>query len=336
MKTVWLAVVMLGATVALALGWFMYEGSRPILKKEPIELLIPYGTSARGVATMIRDAGVDIHEGMFLLHARWLGVHKNLKAGVYVVEPGVTKRQFIDRLAGRDVTHSEIRVVEGWTVRQIVDALAANPDLRFDLGRATHGAALAELIGLEASNPEGWIYPDAYVVKKGSSASELLKRAARFQQRVVAQEWEKRREGLPYRSMSEALVVASIVEKETQYPGDRERVAAVFANRIRLGMPLQADPTVIYGLGDAFKGDITRAHLRKDTPYNTYTRKTLPPTPISNPGVRAIRAVMNPADSNALYFVARGDGSSHFSDTLAEHNSAVDRFIRRLAGAGTK
>lgn len=336
MRTVWLALVMLGTAVALALAWFIYEGSRPILKKEPIELLIPYGTSARGVAAMIRDAGVDIHEGMFLLHARWLGVHKNLKAGVYVVEPGVTKRQFIDRLAGRDATHSEFRIVEGWTVKQIVDAIAANPDLRFDLGRATHGAVLAELIGIETSNPEGWIYPDAYFVKKGSSASELLKRATRFQQRVVAQEWEKRREGLPYRSVAEALVVASIVEKETQYPGDRERVAAVFANRIRVGMPLQADPTVIYGLGDAFKGDITRAHLRKDTPYNTYTRKTLPPTPISNPGVRAIRAVMNPADSKALYFVARGDGSSHFSDTLAEHNSAVDRFIRRLAGAGTK
>ena len=336
MRTVWLALVMLGTAVALALAWFIYEGSRPILKKEPIELLIPYGTSARGVAAMIRDAGVDIHEGMFLLHARWLGVHKNLKAGVYVVEPGVTKRQFIDRLAGRDATHSEFRIVEGWTVKQIVDAIAANPDLRFDLGRATHGAVLAELIGIETSNPEGWIYPDAYFVKKGSSASELLKRATRFQQRVVAQEWEKRREGLPYRSVAEALVVASIVEKETQYPGDRERVAAVFANRIRVGMPLQADPTVIYGLGDAFKGDITRAHLRKDTPYNTYTRKTLPPTPISNPGVRAIRAVMNPADSKALYFVARGDGSSHFSDTLAEHNSAVDRFVRRLAGAGTK
>jgi UPF0755 protein len=130
--------------------------------------------------------------------------------------------------------------------------------------------------------------------------------------------------------MQEALIVASIVEKETQFPGDRERVAAVFANRLRLGMPLQADPTVIYGLGDRFKGDITKAHLRTDTPYNTYTRKRLPPTPISNPGVRALRAVMAPAQTKALYFVAKGDGSSEFSETLEEHNSAVNRFIRRL------
>jgi UPF0755 protein len=134
--------------------------------------------------------------------------------------------------------------------------------------------------------------------------------------------------------MEEALVVASIVEKETQFPGDRERVAAVFSNRLRIGMPLQADPTVIYGLGDRFSGDLTRADLRRDTPYNTYTRKTLPPTPIANPGRRALRAVMNPSDSQALYFVARGDGSSHFSETLAEHNSAVDRYIRRLASGG--
>ncbi len=334
MRSVWLGVVACGVASLIALGWFLYEGHRPISQKERIDLVIPYGSSAREVAAMIRDAGVDIHEGMFLLHARWLGVHRQLKAGVYSVEAGLTKRQFIQRMAGQDPTHIEFRVVEGWTVKQTVDALAATPALRFDLGAATYGTALAGLLDLPTRNPEGWIYPDAYIVRKGSNASELLKRAAAFQRQVLQSEWDKRREGLPYRTMEEALVVASIVEKETQFPGDRERVAAVFSNRLRIGMPLQADPTVIYGLGDRFSGDLTRADLRRDTPYNTYTRKTLPPTPIANPGRRALRAVMNPSDSQALYFVARGDGSSHFSETLAEHNSAVDRYIRRLASGG--
>ncbi len=337
MRSIGLGLVAAGLAALIALGWFIYEGHRPISTRERIDLVIPYGTSAREVAAMIRGSGVDIHEGMFLLHARWLGVHRQLKAGVYSVEAGVTKRQFIERMAGRDPTHIEFRIVEGWTVKQTVDALAGNPGLQFDLGAATHGPALSRLLGLQAAHPEGWIYPDAYMVRKGSSASELLKRAVVVQQQLLQSEWEKRQEGLPYRSMEEALVVASIVEKETQFPGDRERVAAVFANRIRIGMPLQADPTVIYGLGDRFTGDLTRSDLRRDTPYNTYTRKTLPPTPISNPGRRAIRAAMNPSDSRALYFVARGDGSSHFSETLAEHNNAVDRFIRRLAsGSASK
>lgn len=328
-----LAVVGLGA----GFGWFLYQAEQPIaMGPEPIHLLVPYGTSARGVASLARQSGMDIDERFFLAYARWQGVHKDLQAGVYPITPGITRRGLIERLAGRDETHTGFRILEGWTVRQTLDALSKHPELTFDVAQDSDASSLAPLIGLDVASAEGWLYPDLYVVPKGSQASLLLKRAAMFQQQLVAKEWEKRAQGLPYRSVMEALIVASIVEKETQYPGDREKVAAVFANRIRLGMPLQADPTVIYGLGRAFNGDITRAHLRKDTPYNTYTRKTLPPTPISNPGLRAIRAVMNPADSSALYFVARGDGSSYFSETLAEHNSAVDRFIRRLASGISK
>lgn len=333
--TRWLLIGLLAGVVLIGAGvvWINDRTSQPVHQgAQAIELIVPYGTSARGVASLLQKSGVQINEGLFLLQARWLGVHRQLQAGVYQVESGLTKRQLILRLAGLDDSVTELRIVEGWTVRQAIDAAEKNPELRSDLPSYRQPRELARIIGAPAEHPEGWLYPDLYVVAKGSSVTELLRRSVRVQTKILDREWNKRAAGLPYASMQEALIVASIVEKETQFPGDRERVAAVFANRLRLGMPLQADPTVIYGLGDRFKGDITKAHLRQDTPYNTYTRKRLPPTPISNPGVRALRAVMNPAESKALYFVARGDGSSEFSETLEQHNSAVDRFIRRLKG----
>lgn len=319
------------ALIIAIIGWIVFDGQQPVVAigGKPIALVIPYGTSAKGVASLARQAGLDINDTTFLFQARWFGAHRSLRAGVYEIGPGVTRKQLIERLAGTDPSQTELRIVEGWTVRQTVEAIARNPEIRFDLSQYRSEAALGRAIGINTTSPEGWIYPDLYVVAKNSAASELLRRAARLQQDLVATEWDKRAKGLPYRSMTEALIVASIVEKETQYPGDREKVAAVFSNRYRLGMPLQADPTVIYGLGTAFNGNLTKAHLKKDGPYNTYTRKSLPPTPISNPGRRAIQAVMSPADSRAIYFVARGDGSSEFSDTLADHNNAVNRYIRK-------
>ncbi len=328
--------VILGSVViaGVSIGWFSLESDRVVHPKDsaaaPIQVVIPYGTSARGVATTLQSSGLDLKESIFLLQARWLGVHTQLQAGVYVIEPGVTQRQLIQRLSRQDPAVVEVRILEGWTVRQALDAIAKVPEIRFDVGVYRTDRALAEALKLPSESPEGWIYPDIYIVPKDTAASDLLMRAGKIQQDLVQKAWAQRGPELPYRSIYEALIVASIVEKETQYPGDRERVAAVFANRIRVGMPLQADPTVIYGLGASFQGDITKAHLKRDTPYNTYTRKTLPPTPISNPGPRAVAAVMRPADSRALYFVARGDGSSEFSETLKEHNAAVDRFIRRL------
>lgn len=346
---IWLSLALGLTTLVIAFAWFLYEADRPILrpplvsadtplpqgrildvKEVGIELLIPYGTSARGVAEMIKEAGVDIHEGMFLLHARWLGAHRNLKAGVYLVEPGVTKKEFILRLAGRDPETAELRMIEGWTFEQVVGALRSHPFIRDDLPSPKNAKGWAEAIGLNYASPEGWFYPDAYFVKRGTSARAVLGRGVRLQRTLFEEAWEKRKADLPYQDPYQALIIASIVEKETQFPGDRERVAAVFTNRIRKGMPLQADPTVIYGMGKRYEGKITKADLRRDTPYNTYTRKKLPPTPISNPGPRAVQAVMNPAASNAIFFVARGDGSSQFSETLQEHNQAVNRFIRRL------
>ncbi|NBW00323.1 MAG: endolytic transglycosylase MltG [Betaproteobacteria bacterium] len=320
---------------ASAAGWFFYQAEQPVYESDkPLDLVINYGTPARGIVALLQANRLEVNEHLFLGYAAFLGVERQLMAGVYQIEPGISQKTLIERLSRRDPSSTEFRILEGWTVEQTLEALSRQSEIRFDIAaQALAPSAVANTIGVEAGHPEGWLYPDLYIVPKGSSALELLRRSASIQRQVIASEWDKRARDLPYRTPYEALIVASIVEKETQYPGDREKVAAVFANRIRLGMPLQADPTVIYGLGKEFAGDITRKHLKKDTPYNTYTRKTLPPTPISNPGPRAIRAVMNPAESKALYFVARGDGSSEFSETLKDHNQAVDRFIRRVASA---
>ena len=321
--------------VASAAGWFFYQAEQPVYAAEkPLDLVINYGTPARGIVALLQANRLDINEYLFLGYAAFLGVERQLMAGVYQIEPGISQRKLIERLARQDSGSAEFRILEGWTVDQTLEALSRQTEIRLDLQvQALRPEVIAASLELEAKHPEGWLYPDLYVVPKGSSATELLRRSAAIQRQVVAREWERRSQDLPYRSPYEALIVASIIEKETQYSGDREKVAAVFTNRMRVGMPLQADPTVIYGLGKEFAGDITRKHLKKDTPYNTYTRKTLPPTPISNPGPRAIRAAMNPADSKALYFVARGDGSSEFSETLKDHNQAVDRFIRGVASA---
>jgi UPF0755 protein len=329
--TIGLAVVLLGA--ASGAGWFFYQAEQSVYAADqPLDVVIQYGTPARGIVALLQSNQVTVNESLFLGYAAFRGVERQLMAGVYRIEPGITQRQLIERLSRQDQASTEFRILEGWTVDQTLEALGRQPDIRFDVqAQASRPDAIASMLGLDSPYPEGWLYPDLYVVPKGSTASELLRRSAKIQRRVITQEWEKRAPEVPYRSPYEALIVASIVEKETQHPGDRERVAAVFANRMKVGMPLQADPTVIYGLGKEFTGDITRKHLKMDTPYNTYTRKTLPPTPISNPGPRAIRAAMNPASSKALYFVARGDGSSEFSETLKDHNQAVDRFIRRVA-----
>ncbi len=342
LKAFWLSVAATLLCAGIGFAWFLYEANRPILgarglpsgqatgqQMQGLDLVVPYGISARQVAAMLRNEGLDIHEGMFLLHARWLGVHRNLRAGVYSFEPGTTKRQLLLRLAGKDPNYIEFRILEGWTVRQTLSALS-DAGLQFDISQHRTAHGLAQALGAPTVQLEGWLYPDLYVVARKSSASALLQRAVRLQQEFLEKEWARRSADLPLQSAYEALILASIVEKETQYPGDRERVAAVFTNRLKLGMKLQADPTVIYGLGEKFQGDITRMHLRTDTPYNTYTRKSLPPTPISNPGLLALKAVMNPAQTRDIFFVARGDGSSEFSETLAQHNAAVDRFIRRL------
>jgi UPF0755 protein len=333
-KAVWIffwALLLAGVGV---FAWFEFDTDRVVLPKNAaattVELVIPFGTSAKGIASQLQRAGLEIDQTTFLLHARWLGVHRKLQAGVYLAEPGITQRQVILRLARQDPSQTELRILEGWTFGQILSAIARNPHIASDIAVVRTQQDLAKALGAPAENVEGWIYPESYVVPKGYSGQALLTRAVGLQKAALDQAWQSRNPKVPYRDPYQALIVASIVEKETQYPGDRERVAAVFANRIVLGMPLQADPTVIYGMGTKFQGKITKKDLRRDTPFNTYTRKTLPPTPISNPGRAALKAVMSPADTRDIFFVARGDGSSQFSENLQDHNQAVNRFIRRL------
>jgi len=231
------------------------------------------------------------------------------------------------KLTRGDVTQAEIAFIEGWTFRQIRERLDAHPDVRHDT-KGLSDAEVMRLIGAAQGVAEGLFFPDTYLFSKQGRDIEVLRRAYRSMQRHLAREWESRAAGLPYADAYQALIMASIVEKETGRDQDRPLVAAVFVNRLRQGMLLQTDPTVIYGIGEKFDGNLRKRDLLTDTPYNTYTRSGLPPTPIAMPGLASLLAALHPAASQAVYFVARGDGSSQFSRTLDEHNQAVNRYQR--------
>ena len=281
----------------------------------------------RAAAREIAAAGVPFDPWVLVLLSRLLKVDASIKAGSYEVAKGESLLDLLRKLTRGDVTLSEIAFIEGWTFRQMRQRLDAHPDLKHD-SRNMADAEIMREIGADGVLPEGWFFPDTYLFAKKSRDVEILARAYRAMQRHLAGEWEGRMPGLPFASPYQALILASIVEKETGREEDRPMVAAVFINRLKRGMLLQTDPTVIYGLGERFDGNLRKRDLLADTPYNTYTRAGLPPTPIAMPGLASLKAVLQPAQSPALYFVARGDGSSHFSQTLDEHNNAVNRFQR--------
>lgn len=309
---------------------FYWLVSSPLnLPRTPLEFEIEPGSGLRAVARQINDAGIAINADVFVALGKLSGAETSVKAGSYALDGAISARELLAKLTRGDVTQTDIAFIEGWTLRQMRERLDAHPDIRHD----SRGLSDSELLrrvgapaGFAASSAEGLFFPDTYSFAKRSSDIDILARAWRAQQRRLSQEWEGRAPGLPYRTPYEALIMASIVEKETGRDADRPLIAAVFVNRLRLGMPLQTDPTVIYGLGERFDGNLRRRDLVTDTPYNTYTRNGLPPTPIAMPGLAALRAALHPADSRALYFVARGDGSSAFSQTLDEHNAAVARY----------
>lgn len=323
-KLLFLFLLMLG-TAAGGLWW--WAGQPLALRGSPVDFRVVAGSSLRAAITQMREAGIDVQPSLMLLLARAYGAETGIKAGSYSVSQGVTARQLLDKLIRGKVTQGEVTLVEGWTLRQWRARLDGHPDLRGD-SRGLSEAEIVRRLEIQHERLEGWLFPDTYLFDKQSSDLDLLARAVRAMERRLAEEWAGRAEGLPYRSPYEALIMASIVEKETGREADRELVAAVFVNRLRLGMPLQTDPTVIYGLGEAFDGNLRKSDLQTDTPYNTYTRRGLPPTPIAMPGLASLRAALHPAASSALYFVARGDGSSQFSNTLDEHNRAVNQYQR--------
>ena len=315
----------------LAFGLAVWFASRPLpLRSSPLEFDIPPGLSLSAASRRMADAGLGFHSWQFSLLGRLLGRAADIKAGSYLVEQGLTPMGLLDKLTRGDVTQGELMLVEGKNWRQLRAALDAHPDLKHEtLGLSDKD--LAEKLGLPVSHPEGWFYPDTYLFPKQSSDLDVLRRAAKAMNRHLTEEWNGRSEGLPYKTPYEALTMASIVEKETGKSSDRPEIAAVFINRLRSGMLLQTDPTVIYGLGEKFDGNLRKVDLQTDTPWNTYTRAGLPPTPIAMPGLAALRAALHPPVSDKFYFVARGDGSSEFSRTLDEHNRAVQRYQRRKA-----
>ena len=313
--------------VALAGYGAWYVATPLAMERLPAEIEIPSGAGFRTAVQQLEKAGVAVHPVEFELLARALRRERQIKAGNYLLAERPTPLELLNKLTIGDVTQAEVRFIEGWTFAQVRAALDAAQELRHDTAGLADAEILSRLQATEA-HPEGLFFPDTYLFAKGSSDFAVLRRAYHAMRRHLDEEWEKRSPGVPLRTPYEALIIASIIEKETGRAGERDRIAGVLINRLRIGMRLQVDPTVIYGLGDAFDGNLRRKHLEEDGPYNTYTRAGLPPTPIAMPGLASIRAALHPAKTEALYYVSRGDGSSHFSRTIVEHNRAVDRYQR--------
>ncbi len=308
------------------LAWLFWWAAQPLALRAPsLEFTIAPGSSLRSIVHTISDAGVPAPGAALYLLARLEGRSARLQAGTYAVTTATTPDSLLDKLEKGDVVLIELVVPEGWTFHQLRAAIAADKDLRQTLSGVSD-AELLKSLGASEDSPEGLFSPDTYRFARGASDMELYRRAYREQQRRLADAWAARAPDLPLASAYEALILASIVEKETGRAEDRPLVAAVFINRLRLGIALQTDPSVIYGVGARYDGSLHKRDLTTDTPYNTYTRTGLPPTPIALPGAAALAAVLNPPDSQALYFVARGDGSSQFSDNLEDHNRAVARY----------
>ncbi|HSG24105.1 MAG TPA: endolytic transglycosylase MltG [Azonexus sp.] len=325
LNKIFFLIFLLAGTVAGGVWWWASQPLR--LDHSPLDFRIIAGSSLRSAIGQIQEAGVDVHPSLLSLLARVRLAETGIKAGSYSIKRGVTPLQLLEKLTQGKVTLGQVTLVEGLTFKQWRAKLDSHPDLIHETQNLTE-AEIIERLGLPVARLDGWLFSDTYLFDKQSTDLELIARAERTMQYKLEDEWAGRAEGLPYKTRHDALVMASIVEKETGLEADRTLVAAVFVNRLRKGMLLQTDPTVIYGLGEGFDGNLRKRDLQTDTPYNTYMRFGLPPTPIAMPGLASLRAALHPAPSDVLYFVARGDGSSEFSRTLDEHNRAVNKYQR--------
>jgi UPF0755 protein len=314
---------------AIAVGAFQFWAMQPIIPKdaEPIPFGVAPGSGVRGATEQIAKAGVPVQPFLLELLARTTGKGGRLKAGSYELAPGATPRRLIEQLARGEFAQHALVVIEGWTFRQMREAIAANPMLKHDSVALSDEELLAK-VAPGYSRPEGLFFPDTYLFARGASDLQIYRQAHALLIKRLEDAWAARAPNLPYRTPYEALTMASLIEKETGHKADRELVAGVFVNRLRQGMLLQTDPSVIYGMGERYQGNIRKRDLQTDSPYNTYLRAGLPPTPIALPGAASIAAALNPARTDALYFVARGDGRSEFSNTLTEHNRAVNKYQR--------
>ncbi|MYN41027.1 endolytic transglycosylase MltG [Duganella sp. FT109W] len=310
-------------------GYFMYWSQNPIIPAdaEAIDFTITPGSGAHAAGQQIAEAGVPIQPLLFNLLARATGKSSKLKAGSYELKPGSTPLRLIDQLARGEFAQEQLTIIEGWNFRQMRAAIAAHKGLKHDTV-ALSDTELMTAIDADYKQAEGLFFPDTYLFAKGSSDLQIYKQAHAIMLTRLADAWAKRDPSLPYKNPYEALTMASIVEKETGQKSERAMIAGVFVNRLKLGMLLQTDPTVIYGMGLKYDGKIRKKDLETDTPYNTYTRAGLPPTPIALPGVQSLMAALSPAKTAALYFVSKGNGTSQFSDNLNDHNRAVNQYQR--------
>ena len=330
MRTWFLRVLTLLFCLALAGGgvgvWWV--GRVVELPPGGIELEVEPGMGARQVAVLVEQSGVPLDADALYAWFRISGQSRRILAGSYGFENTITPWQLLGKLTGSDVSVGAVTLVEGWNFRQVRQVLANSEGLK-PTTKSLSDAELMTLLGRPGVPPEGRFFPDTYSYPRGTSDTKVLQRALRAMDKRLDAAWAARNPRTALTSPYEALILASIIEKETGRVADQAQISAVFHNRLVVGMRLQTDPTVIYGLGPQFSGNLHKSDLQNDTPFNTYTRAGLPPTPIAMPGRKALLAAVQPAQSKALYFVARGDGSSQFSTTLEEHNRAVDTYQRK-------
>ncbi|NNG21400.1 endolytic transglycosylase MltG [Massilia sp. ML15P13] len=312
-----------------AVAGFSWWAKSPLTTGEPvIEFSIAPGSGVGAAAQQMASAGVPVNRHLFNILARVTGQAGKIKAGSYELKPDTSPRRLLAQLVRGEFAQEAVTIIEGWTFRQMRAALAAHDRLKHDTVKLSDKELMAK-ISKEYTSPEGMFFPDTYLFAKGSSELDIYKKAHGAMLNHLKAAWESRDQSLPYKTPYEALIMASIIEKETGQKSERTMIAGVFVNRLRTGMLLQTDPTVVYGMGERFAGDIRKKDLETDTPYNTYTRAGLPPTPISLPGVQSLSAALSPAKTQALYFVSRGDGTSQFSNNLNDHNRAVNQYQRR-------
>ncbi len=321
--------------IAVFLGWHRYERAwlqEPIAGLvEPTVFEVPRGASLTSVARRLEKAGLMERPRSWLRHASRNGLATRLKAGEYRLQPGTSPEMLLDQFVAGDVILHALTLPEGWTFRQALAAIQSHPQVSAELKGLDDAAILARL-GLRDSHPEGLFFPDTYRFPRGTSDRELLRQAHARLETELASAWSRRAPDLPYDMPYKALILASLVEKETGAAEERPLIAGVFVNRLKIGMRLQTDPSVIYGIGDEFDGNLRRRDLERDTAYNTYTRAGLPPTPIALAGRAALEAAVRPAATDSLYFVATGlgDGRHYFSESLATHNANVSRHLANL------
>ncbi|WP_290641493.1 endolytic transglycosylase MltG [Aquabacterium sp.] len=328
---------LLGLLVVLALSlggatyWWL---NQPLHLASPsIELSVESGATPRDIAREWVEAGVDASPWMLYEWFKLSGQSRQIRAGSYELSQGATPRDLLRMMVRGDERLSVVKLIDGWTFKRFRAELAQADGLKQVTAGLTDAEVMAQL-GEPGIPAEGHFFPDTYSYAKGGTDLAVMKRALHAMQKQLDAAWAQRQANISVKTPQEALTLASIVEKETGRESDRPMIAGVFNNRLRIGMPLQTDPSVIYGLGDQFDGNLRKIHLQTDTPFNSYTRTGLPPTPIAMPGKAALLAAVRPADTKALYFVARGDGSSAFSTTLAEHNRAVNQYQRGQRNPG--